>query len=776
MDRLSPLKSTPGKFVMLGIGVVTAIFAFIDMWGVSASPFSFPESAGDWRATAGVSRVIKQGHAPPGLPPYIWRDPSIDVFVTRAENKKGKVRISSPPFRAGRHAGICAIGFSSSGPDGVFYEREDTRDRIRAIRLADGNEWSRQVIRLPGSWENEMVRLVAEGHLDQTAPFFGITAPMSVSAIGYWQHALLPRVLPLVMGLVVVLVMLTYFLLGAYAARGLSEWVGWPDSAVPLLTFAVVAAAGHVFFWVYFAAPLLGKTLSLAALLWCAMAVIHPKHRARFASMFRQPDTTTQITALVLSAVCALMIFYAFRPEPFDGRWVHHGIFRLGLSGDNIIPGLFAERMYTGEDLTGNLLGDWLSSDRGPLQTGTLLITFPFWEYLAKWSPVPHLLQLYIQCAGTILQCAWIPALWLLFQQFQLARQYALAAIAAFVPSGLYFVNTAFVWPKLFSAALIIGAFVLLFQPSAESPGRRVRRRALTASALACMGFLGHGSTAFTLLGMALLLLSPRRFPGWKPVAGALAVFVAVYAPWTAYQKYYNPPGNRLVKYHLANVQGIDERSALKTLADVYSSMTAASFTHLKMRQARSVLGVEATLPAEPLTETRDHWRRYQFLCLLPSLDILNLGWFVLIVGWCRPSIRHRPEFRVGNRLLAVAAVCVSLWFLLLQSHAVNIHNSYATIMVLQAGLVFLLSALPLRVFLAVFSIHALHGALFWWFPPETVSLVFRHVTHPASLGYRMHAEMVIAAVAAYAGVLVVFGDNWLQSNRPGTPSSNSQP
>jgi len=34
----------------------------------------------------------------------------------------------------------------------------------------------------------------------------------------------------------------------------------------------------------------------------------------------------------------------------------------------------------------------------------------------------------------------------------------------------------------------------------------------------------------------------------------ALAIVVVFYLPWSAYQKYVDPPGNRLLKIHLAGV------------------------------------------------------------------------------------------------------------------------------------------------------------------------------------------------------------------------------
>ena len=50
--------------------------------------------------------------------------------------------------------------------------------------------------------------------------------------------------------------------------------------------------------------------------------------------------------------------------------------FLVNMPGDNQIPGLFADRLWSGQS-RGQVMADWLSSDRPPLQTGWLLLTKP---------------------------------------------------------------------------------------------------------------------------------------------------------------------------------------------------------------------------------------------------------------------------------------------------------------------------------------------------------------------------------------------------------------
>jgi hypothetical protein len=64
-----------------------------------------------------------------------------------------------------------------------------------------------------------------------------------------------------------------------------------------------------------------------------------------------------------------------------------------------------------------------------------------------------------------------------------------------------------------------------------------------------------------------LFLWRARSWRAWAPAA---LVFLLLVAPWIAYQRYYDPPGNRLLKWHLAGVVPIDNRSFGAALVDQY--------------------------------------------------------------------------------------------------------------------------------------------------------------------------------------------------------------
>ena len=68
------------------------------------------------------------------------------------------------------------------------------------------------------------------------------------------------------------------------------------------------------------------------------------------------------------------------------------------------------------------------------------------------------------------------------------------------------------------------------------------------------------------------LLTLACHVQGAAPRIGAVSAltFFTAYLPWLLYQKYYEPPGNRLLKMHLAGAPGVDSRGFIQALLVAY--------------------------------------------------------------------------------------------------------------------------------------------------------------------------------------------------------------
>ena len=123
-------------------------------------------------------------------------------------------------------------------------------------------------------------------------------------------------------------------------------------------------------------------------------------------------------------------------------------------------------------------------------------------------------------------------------------------AMVLVVVSDLAIVNGFFVWPKLLPAAMLLAAAALVMTPLWDELRRSLWAAALVA-ALCGVAMLGHGGSAFGIVPLARVA-AYRGLPSRRWIGVGLAVGIVLMAPWSAFQKYADPPGNRVVKWTLA--------------------------------------------------------------------------------------------------------------------------------------------------------------------------------------------------------------------------------
>ena len=234
------------------------------------------------------------------------------------------------------------------------------------------------------------------------------------------------------------------------------------------------------------------------------------------------------------------------------------------------------------------------------------------------------------------------------------ARSSASAVVLAVAFSGLVVLHATYVWPKLLSAAFVFLAAAVLLGP-------RDRWRAPTAGVSVGLAMMAHGSAVFALpLLAALVLVRSRRRNEMLAIAGALMM---VLAPWSAYQRWIDPPGNRLLKWHLGGVEQIDERSTLRTIRDSYSHLSLADVAHLK-RENVSFLYNHARVfgDAFPITGSTALVRAREFAHVANSLGVAWLAVPFALAAMIRSRWRERPATLFGAALVALALAAIGLW------------------------------------------------------------------------------------------------------------------
>lgn len=462
---------------------------------------------------------------------------------------------------------------------------------------------------------------------------------------------------------------------------------------------STVAMAG---FWAWYASPSAGRVVD-AAFLVVSFGVI--------AVFGRRGDLGYLDLAVPLALTLGVGLVYtglafvqggiaAVRPlAVLSARFWH--------AGDNQLPLTFAQRIAAHHSLSGYLVSFWRFSDRPPLQVGFDLLQWPLWS---------HDQELPYQLLGTCLELAWLPALWTLLRVRGLGKRRAGAAVLATAATGAVFFNSIYVWPKMLSAGLALAAFAILV--SRDPDDRRSGIGVLTI-ALCVLSMLSHGGTAFALIALVPFAWRLRRRLTIPSVAVCAASAIVLYAPWMLFQRFVDPPGNRLEKWQLAGVINIDSRGVLQAVIQQYHRLSPGQLFAYKITDSlTSLTGNHGLLSAQSVDQVWLHQgfmgyaRLSQFFDLLPASAPLVLGAFALLF----PS--GRRALAAMKPLAVFAALTFVVWIVLLWGGPVVpaiIHQGPYALLVLFIGLCAVAAtALPRPLAVLVLAADAAWFAVCW--------------------------------------------------------------
>jgi len=414
------------------------------------------------------------------------------------------------------------------------------------------------------------------------------------------------------------------------------------------------------------------------------------------------------------------------------------------LPGDNVIP--YTVGHYILDESWGEVLFDhdnlegWQVSDRPPLQTGFYLAERPLIRLLGVPSSVGY------QLLGMILQLVWIPAFWLLARCF--IRGPGSGRLLFLVAgSGLVVANMGYVWPKLLSAGYVLLAITILLRRSAH-PGRLV-----LASVSFALALLSHGGALFTApaFGLAFLRGWHRRF--FIGMGLGLGTAVVMLGPWMSFQKLVQPPGNNLVKWHLAGDHEPDDSSLGDAMREAYGAVTWQYALEQRWANLRMLAGFhhEHTPEFSSFNAWHDSMRRMQWFLIVPSAGALWLG--LLGYGWRREaksrSARGSPPLGAWH-LLLWSLLSWLFWVALVfeGGEAFVHHGGYATLLLFYLWLGIGVLRGPGWLFWIALALQMLIFFLFWWWPGNTILL---------AEGGRPVWSVLILAALAYGGLAWFF-------------------
>jgi hypothetical protein len=356
------------------------------------------------------------------------------------------------------------------------------------------------------------------------------------------------------------------------------------------------------------------------------------------------------------------------------------------LPADNLTSWSVAVALRFGESPT-SLLGDWLLSDRPPLQTGLYLLLglrshVVAYQVVASWLQATFLLGAWAIAIGALLPVA--------------ARRAVLLA-CCLLPVGL--VNTFFVWPKLLSAACLLLVFALLFCRRPETDSER-KASGVLIGALTALALLSHGSSLFALIGFTVAVLTFWAWPALRTMVFGAVTLLVIYGPWALYQALVEPPANRLLKWHFAGVIDIDDRSFLQALRDSYGALSWSDYWHAKLQNLQKLAGSWPRGLLDPLVGpftgawSPEAVRSADFFALVPSWHLFAVAVIVALALLARTP---HPQRAIAARILVAVLGTLAAFVLLIfmPGETINHHGTYA---VQVLATVFAFMVLTLRV------------------------------------------------------------------------------
>jgi hypothetical protein len=438
--------------------------------------------------------------------------------------------------------------------------------------------------------------------------------------------------------------------------------------------FGGAGLLGFAVFWAYVAGPGLGRACGIAVTAAC-LVPLADGCRERFGAWRRLRPFAPVGALFAANGLFNLALGYLHGGFSTQAN-VAIDRYGIGLPPDGVLPMLFARQVQSStRPIPSYLIPGWQSSDRPPLQTGYFLL-----QQSVLGSG--HLDD--YQILGTLLQATWVVGLWALLHAAGKPRRAVPLCLAAVLFSGFVIQNSFFTWPKLLAATGILLAAAVLLTPQLR--GLRTSRAAGALVGLSLgIAMLGHPGTLFALVGIvggiAVLWLVRRLRPtGWQPpswrfIAASAAGFAVACVPWSAYQRFVDPPGNMLTEVNMAGVSGPVPGSTLKVILHAYRKAglrqviaNKESNYELPFRHTLGYLREVVALPyhliagQQAAAQTSAHnIVTWQFFFLGPILGFSGWGLLVFVGRVVRRAVGRHPLPGFQPELLWLLCLVITL-------------------------------------------------------------------------------------------------------------------
>jgi len=565
----------------------------------------------------------------------------------------------SGSFLAPANIIVFLSGYPSLGGNRLYLQDiRSNRQLTLIIRKDPGQTWQRYIWELPKDWRGSAVRFVANHSATGLQSWLGLTVPRGITSSAKIEKSLSRASVFL---LIILLEGAGFLLPGVALALWLNSRYGFAETQFVCISLVGSGASGYLLFWVYLLSARSGRAISIFVLLASLATIFYAAKISRGLAHSRQLAAFVLLMFLTTTFYTGLGFLYERAEDPVTQaqlRFVHP------LPIDNAVPYLFADKLYHSDPVRPFLLGDWKSSDRPPLQTGIALLQFPMWSFKTR--------GLDYQILGTFLQSMWVVPIWGLVNSLLPDRRVNVTVFAFCLLSGFFLVHTFYVWPKLLAATYFLLALWVLGYSQGKISIATPMNAGIAGAAIG-LALLSHGGVVFSVIALGIIVLATRKFPPLRSVLSGILMLSFFLLPWTIYQKFYDPPGDRLLKWHLAGATKLDSRPFLQVLTQAYSIPAASAIVQNKLQNIRTLLG---SSPRGILRSAMNRAARagliawYKdgiFFYFFQALGLLNLGFLAFL--WARifpANAGFENLFPPIQRLLILPFVSLGVWCLLM--------------------------------------------------------------------------------------------------------------
>lgn len=526
-----------------------------------------------------------------------------------------------------------------------------------------------------------------------------------------------------------------------------------PREAV-LVGMTGLGLLSYAAFWAYYLSHSLGIILS------GAVALLLLGH-ASWRLLRRRTEVDTHIQELhrfMAPATLATLLLSVIALYPFPSAWDtwQYAASRwINLPIDNWLPKIFADQVWSGS-IARPMIGDWLSSDRPPLQAGfALLLGLP--AYKDGWY----------QIASTWLQMTFLVPVAYLLPLLGLQKVRGIALVL-FATSALALYNGAFAWPKLIAAT-----YCLIFYIAAASTARThltSHLRTLLMGGGAALAMLTHGGTLFALVGIACVAIAGKVERKWATLVGAGILAVATYAPWMIYQHYIDPPGTRLLAWHLAGVEQVTPEPVGAVIRHAYDQLTLRQWASGRWTNIRTLFADGLNFYSHVL-EALTGWGQADAATTLRSASFRHFFyslWFFTPLLWLLLLRRGRrwppPVSREVTRQMMAIVIGLGCWSLLIFTPGQTINHQGSYSLNIMAMLVSMAAAMNIGkwAFQLLALLNLLIFALVFVAAPHASPQDFQTILQPVLSADRIYLLLCLACfLGLYAASGAAEGLGW---------------